>query len=433
MRVEIRVVTLPAFQRTHFSTGVFMKRQSERLSDLAIKQSKPAESKVRILPDGNGLRLMLHPNGIKAWQFRTKRTGKETTIQIGTYPGVSLAQARKEASALREILRQGRDPVMERRANRARKLVATETTFQAVAEALLLVKAKNVSSTYLEKLSGAFKANLYPCIGKIPIQEIDSPMLRGALHRIEARGSLDMLANVRRWAGEVFDFAKANGQFKGDNPAHALVKNIFAIHTREHMKALPWEAMPDFLYHLEFFRGEGATLAAVKMLLLTAVRPGEVRGAHWAEFDLKSAQWTIPATRMKSRKPHLVPLSRQAITALEELRLLTGHSEFLFPARVGAKTDTLSDMALLKAVRRAADDSSLTAHGFRATFRTHAEESGKWSFEVMEAALAHGKKNTVVGSYARATHYDARIKLMQWWADELDTMRSLATAVRDAA
>lgn len=242
-----------------------------------------------------------------------------------------------------------------------------------------------------------------------------------------------MLANVRRWAGEVFDYAKANGQFKGDNPAHALVKNIFAQHTREHMKALPWQAMPDFLYGLDLARGEGSTIAAVKFLLLTGVRPGEIRGARWEEIDLVSVRWTIPASRMKARRPHLVPLSRQAVSVLLELRTLTGHGEYLFPARVGAKADTLSDMALLKAVRRAANDDTLTAHGFRATFRTHAEESGKWSFEVMEAALAHSKKNTVVGSYARATHYDARIKLMQWWADELDAMRVLVTPARDAA
>jgi integrase len=410
-----------------------MTRLAERLNDLAIRQSKPDEHKVKILPDGNGLRLVIYPNGVKAWQFRTKRTGKETTLQIGAYPGVSLAMARKEAAALRETLRQGRDPITERRAARARKRIATETTFEAVAESLLSVKEKNVSPAYLEKLRGAFKANLYPRLGSIPIQDIDSPMLREALHRIEARGSLDMLANVRRWAGEVFDYAKANGQFKGDNPAHALVKNIFALHTREHMKALPWQAMPDFLYRLDLARGEGATITAVKLLLLTGVRPGEIRGARWEEIDLASTRWVIPASRMKARRPHHVPLSRQALIILKELQTLTGHSEYLFPARVGAKADTLSDMALLKAVRRAANDDTLTAHGFRASFRTHAEESGKWSFEVMEAALAHGKKNTVVGSYARATHYDARTKLMQWWADELDTMRALATHVRDVA
>lgn len=401
-----------------------MKRQVERLSDLAVKQAKPAEDKVKILQDGNGLRLMVHPNGIKAWQFRTRRTGRETTIQIGTYPGVPLAQARREATALREMLRQGRDPVTERRAERIRKQVTTETTFQAVADAMLAVKAKNVSPAYLDKLRGAFKANLYPRLGMFPIQDIEAPLLREALRRIEARGSLDMLSNVRRWAGEVFDFAKANGQFKGDNPAHALVKNIFATHTREHMKALSWEAIPYFLKRLDVARGEGATIGAVKLLLLTAVRPGELRGARWEEFDIKAARWTIPATRMKARTPHMVPLSKQAIALLKDLWLLTGHSEHLFPARVGSRAHTLSDVALLKAVRRAADDHTVTAHGFRATFRTHAEESGKWAFEVMEAALAHGKKSTVVGSYARATHYEARIKLMQWWADQLDANNS---------
>jgi integrase len=234
---------------------------------------------------------------------------------------------------------------------------------------------------------------------------------------------LDMLKFVLRIAGEVFDLAKSSGQFKGDNPAHALRNNVFARHKKGQMMALPWSDMAGFLHRLDGCYGEFHTICCVRLMMLAATRPGEARGARWEEFDLDSACWTIPAERMKGRKEHRVPLAHQTVTMLRELLPLTGKGEFLFPGQRGAKTPILSDMALLKAVRRTAGHDKVDAHGFRAVFRTHAEESGLWSFEVMEAALAHGKKNAVVGSYARATHYPQRAKLAQWYADELDRIK----------
>lgn len=373
-----------------------------------------------VLSDGDGLRLLIYPNGIKSWQFRTKKNGKETTIQIGNYPAISLALARTEAAAIREKVRQGRDPVTERRADKARMQASAETTFEAVAEELFAVKKKNLSPSYSEKFRGAVTANLFPRIGKLPIQEIDSPILLESLKHIEARGSLDMLGFVRRCAGEIFNLAKATGRFKGDNPAEALKKNIFANHEGEYMSALKWEDMPGFLHRLDGMHGEFATIAALRLLMLTACRPGEVRGARWEEFDLKKAQWTIPASRMKKRVYHIVPLAKQTVKLIEKLREVTGHSDYLFPSQPGSKREIISDMTLLKAARRHSIDQSITAHGFRATFRTHTEESELWPEGVMEAALAHSKKNATLGAYARATHLRTRTNLAQWYADELD-------------
>lgn len=398
----------------------------ERLSAVEVKQAKPDPTgKARILADGGGLRLVIRANGAKYWQFKTAKGGKETTLQLGVFPTVSLSKAREEAAKLREQQSDGLDVVTERRLGALDRKAKQDTTFQAVVDELVAVKKKNgISESYAEKLEGAIKANLTPELGKLPIQKIEAPFLKKVLRPIEARGSLDMLGFVLRIAGETFDLAKSNGTFKGDNPAHALRSNVFTKHKRGHMAALDWSEMNGYMHRLDACRGTFANIVCIRLILLTATRPGEVRGARWAEFDLDKACWTIPAERMKSRKVHRIPLARQTVAMLRELHQLTGEGEYLFPGKLGAASPIVSDMAILKAVRRTAGHDNVDAHGFRAVFRTHAEESGLWSFEVMEAALAHGKKDQVVGSYARATHYDQRVKLAQWYADQLDAVKN---------
>lgn len=406
-----------------------MTRQANRLSDLIIRQAKPDTEgkKTIILADGYGLRLVVFPNGRKYWQFRTASGGKESTAQIGIYPDMRLESARNEAKRLRELVREGRSPVAERRVSKLRNRTATATTFKSVADELLAFKKKSCSPAYYKKVSGGIKANLLPMLGALPIDSIDAPVLREALRKIEARGSLEMLGNVRRWAGEIFDYAKANGSFKGDNPSSALARNVFERHQGEKMKALDWAEMPAFMAALQTLKAEPETIAAIRLLLLTACRPGEVLGARWDEFDIEAARWEIPAERMKARKPHAVPLSKQALAVLAELRKLTGDREFLFPSRPGSKGKSLSGAALLKAVRRAAGR-KIHAHGLRSVFSTYVAESLKWPDAVKEAALSH-VKHGIEGAYDRATHYMERIKLMQWWASKLDTAAKGAQVV----
>lgn len=399
----------------------------ERLSAIEVKNAKPnPDGKARILADGGGLRLCIKPNGAKYWQFRSKSGGKETTLQLGTFPRMSLAEARIEANRLRRQKDDGLNPAIERKFEDAQRKAESNATFKSVAERLLEAKESNgISESYLNKIKQGLNANLYGDLGDLPIQRITSPLLKTSLMPIQKRGSTDMLRFILRIAGEVFDYAKTDGLFSGDNPAHALRKNVFAQHRSAHMEALDWSRMNAYMNKLDTCGGEFSTVCCLKLLILTGCRPGEARGAKWSEFDLENACWTIPAERMKARKTHKIPLARQTLAMLKELQQVTGHKEFLFPGQRGAKTETLSDMALLKCARRAdSADSKITAHGFRAVFRTHAEESGLWPFEVMEAALAHGKQNSVVAAYARATHYDQRIKLAQWYAYELDKVKS---------
>jgi integrase len=397
-----------------------MARQAYRLTDLEIRQAKPDRNGIKrlVLLDGYGLRLVITPAGRKYWQFKTAAGGKEQLVQLGIYPAMGLDDARKRSDEVRGVVREGRSPVIEGRILKIRNRTQTATTFEGVAIELLEGKAKNVSPAYYKKISGAIKANLYPMLGPLPIQSIDAPILRAALRKIEERGSLEMLGNVRRWAGEVFDLAKANGQFKGDNPATSLLRNVFKKHSGERMRALDWIEIPDFMKGLDSMSGELSTAIAVRLILLTACRPGEVRGAKWTEFDVDGARWEIPGERMKMRQMHAVPLSRQVLALLGDLRKLTGHSEYLFPARVGAAAKHITDMTVLKAVKRAAGR-DVHAHGLRAVFSTHVGESLKWPDAVKEAALAH-YKGGVEGKYDRATHYKERAKLMQWYADEID-------------
>jgi integrase len=398
-----------------------MARLAYRLTDLECRQAKPSpDGKKRlVLPDGYGLRLAVHPSGSKHWQFKTAAGGKESTLQLGRYPDMGLDDARAEAAKMRGIVRDGRSPVTESRIRKIKNKVSTATTFEGIASELLEGKKKNVSEAYYKKMSGSIRANLYPLLGPLPIQSIDAPILREALRKIEARGALELLGNVRRWAGEVFDLAKANGQFSGDNPAAALLRNVFKKHKGERMRALEWSEVAGFSKGLDSMAGEPATALAVRMVMLTACRPGEVRGAKWSEFDIDGARWEIPAERMKKRQMHAVPLSRQVLALLAELRQLTGHSEYLFPARVGATAKHITDMTVLKAVKRAAAR-DVHAHGLRAVFSTHVSDSLKWPDVVKEAALAH-YKGGVEGKYDRATHYKERVKLMQWYADEVDS------------
>lgn len=403
-----------------------MVRTKAKLTALEVKQAKPdPRGKNKVLADGDGLRLLVHPSGAKYWQFRKTQNNKETTLQIGSYPTMDLASARDEAEKLRKQAAAGKNLMVERRLEEQRSRESAETTFKSVATELLELKnANGISPSYYKKIAQAFEANLYPKLGAFPIDKIDAPLFKSILKPIEARESFDMLRFMLQIGGEVFDYAKSNGKFTGDNPAHVLRKNVFPKHKRQKMKALPWEEMVGFLNRLDGFRGEYVTNCCIHLVLWTALRPSEARLGEWSEIDFENASWTIPAIRMKARKEHKVPLPKQAIAMLKELRLFVGDtSKFLFPTQRGAKGGVITDITLLKAVRRAVGHDNVDVHGFRAVFRTHAAETLKWDFDVLEAALAHGKKNPIVEAYDRATHFATRRLLAQWYADELDRVK----------
>lgn len=409
-----------------------------RLTDAQCRNAKPrSDGKALVLPDGDGLRLVVKPHGTKEWQVRFTIAGspdtprKESALSLGQYPAIGLPIARAERDRINAQAKAGKNPTVERQLEIIRQASERDSTFRTIAKEMVDLKTRNnLSAKYLKKVDGIFRSCLFPTLGNLPVQEITSPILKATLKPIEDRGKLDLLNDARRLSKEVFDLAKSNGQFVGDNPAECLKNNVFAKHRRENRMALPWSEMNGFLHRLDAGRLNPETVACIKLMMLTATRPGEAREARWSEFDLDNAVWCIPAERMKTRKEHRIPLATQLIATLRELHHLTGEKAFLFPAQRGSKASCLTDMGLLKAIRIVAGHDLVDAHGFRATFRTYAEESGRWSFEVMEAALSHGKKSAVVAAYARATHYPERAKLAQWYADELDRAKRGAVIIR---
>jgi integrase len=238
-----------------------------------------------------------------------------------------------------------------------------------------------------------------------------------------------MLNTTWRICREIFDTAKADGRFIGDNPATSL-KATMKKHVGKNRKALPWEAMNGFLHRLDAGRLNPETIACIRLMMMTATRPGEAREATWAEFNLDAALWSIPAARMKTRKPHVIPLSHQCVSALRTLHVITGHGECLFPSQRGSKAKTLSNMGLLQGIRAIAGTDDVDAHGFRATFRTHAEEANLWTEAAMEGALGHGKKDAVKAAYDRAKHLPERTKLAQWYSDQLDLAQHGAKVIK---
>ena len=414
-----------------------MGKGNNYLTDLECRNAKPrADGKALILPDGDGLRLVVKPHGAKEWQMRftvaaaDQGPRKESALSLGQYPAVGLPAARKARDAIKAQSRAGKNPTVERNLDAIKQAADRAATFRSIAAELVTAKVKDgISSKYAKKIDSIFRSCLFPLIGDLPIQEISSSILKAALKPIEARGKLDLLADALRISKEVFNLAKSDDRYIGDNPAEALKTNIFPKHRGQNRKALPWAEMNGFLHRLDAGRLQTETTSCIKLLMTTGTRPGESREARWVEFDLEAAKWTIPAERMKSRKEHCVPLSVQTVAMLKELHLLTGEREYLFPGQRGSKAGVFTDMGLLKAIRVVAGHDLVDAHGFRATFRTYAEESGKWSFEVMEAALAHGKKTATIAAYARATHYAERAKLAQWYADELDQAKRGAVII----
>lgn len=399
------------------------------LTDAACKAATPrTDGKALILPDGAGLRLVVKPHGAKEWQARYTIAGKESAISLGQYPSTGLSAAREAARNIKAQVKSGINPVKQRQLDALNTATAQDTTFKRVAgewlqnkkEGIGTASGRPISASYQKKIEGLLSANLFPLLGDVPIQQITPPILKAALVPIGERGSLDALATCRRIAGEIFNLAKSDGRYIGDNPYQCLA---FRKHEKGERKALAWEAMNGFLHRLDAGRVQHATTICINLMIMTACRPGEARNAEWKEFDLDERLWTIPAARMKSRKPHTIPLSTQCVEKLRSLKPLTGHREHLFPSQLGSNAKTLSDMGLLGAVRIVAGTNDVDAHGFRATFRTHAEESGLWSFDAMECALSHGKKNAVVAAYARATHLEERKRLAQWYSDQLDTAK----------
>jgi len=401
---------------------------AKQLTDTAIRKAAAADRLVK-LSDGGGLQLWITPGGGKYWNFAYRFAGKQKKLAIGPYGtppgGVSLQAARTRRDEAKALLREGTDPSAEKRRSKAARAETQANTFAVVADELLAKKKQNrVATATVEKLEwllGIAKASL----GPQPIADISASEALRVLRPLEAAGKLETARRLRAVIGGVFRYAIATARADAD-PTLALRGAIATPKPKHRAAIIEPVAFGGLLRAIDGFQGQPVTKAALQLLALLACRPGELRHATWQEFDLENRVWQIPAARTKMRRAHRIPLARQAVSILQALHPITsrGVGGLVFPG-IRVVTRPISENTLGAALRRLGYSSEeMVAHGFRSTFSTLANESGKWSVNAIEAALAHIEPNAVRRAYARGDYWDERVRLMEWWADYLDTLRN---------
>jgi len=392
------------------------------LNDLEIRKAAAGEKIVK-MSDGGGLQLWVTPDGAKRWRMAYRFDGKQKTLAIGVYPEIGLKDARDARDKARRLLKEGADPSVAKKIQKSARALAIADTFEAIAADLMDKKRREGrADRTLNKVEWLLSL-AKPSIGARPIAEISAPEILAALRRVEARGRQETARRLRATIGEVFRYAVATGRAQGD-PTGAL-KGALAVPVVKHRAAIVEpKAFGALLRAIAGYDGAPETRIALELLALTFVRPGELRAAEWTEFDLDAAVWSIPAEKMKMRRPHRVPLAPRAVVLLRELRELTGAGRYLFPSARSADR-CMSENTINAALRRLGfTQDEMSGHGFRAAASSMLNESGDWHADAIERQLAHVDNDSVRRAYARADFWEERIEMMAWWAERCGKMRS---------
>lgn len=391
-------------------------------SDATIRTLKAREKAYKVF-DFDGLLITVKPTGSRLWHFKYRIAGKEKLLSLGIYPSVGLAQARTARDNARALLAAGEDPGRVKQDRKREDQERRGNTFQRAAEAYTSKMLKEgKAATTLSKtawLLGIANAE----IGNAPMSEITSPVVLRCLRKVEAKGNYETAKRLRALIGAVFRYAIANGNAETD-PTYSLRDVLIRPTITPRAAITHAKALGGLLRAVDGFHGQVSTRIGLQLLALLAQRPGELRNAKWAEFDLEAAIWSIPAERMKMRRPHRVPLPIQAVALLKDLHKLTGSGDLIFPSLVSS-IRPMSENTLNTALRRiGVAKEEMTSHGFRATFSTLANESGLWNPDAIERAPVHIEGNQVRKAYARGEHWEERIRMSDWWAGFLDEVRA---------
>ncbi|EPB9281107.1 tyrosine-type recombinase/integrase [Escherichia coli] len=387
------------------------------LTDIQIKRAKP-QDKPYTLNDGQGLSLLINPDGSKGWRFRFRFAGKARLMSFGSYDIVSLAEAREKREVARRQVANGIDPVQERKAQKLAQKLSTENSFEAVSREWHAAKADRWTVAYREEIIKTFEQDVFPFIGKRPIAEIKPLELLEVLKRIEKRGALEKTRKVRQRCGEVFRYAIITGRAEY-NPAPDLAIAL-AVPKQKHHPYLSEEELPHFVRDLETYTGSIITKNATKIVMLTGVRTQEMRFATWEEINLEKGIWEIPAERMKMRRPHIVPLSTQVIEIFQQLKPITEHYPYIFIGR-NNRTKPISKESVSQVIELLGYKGRATGHGFRHTMSTILHEHG-FNSAWIELQLAHADKNNIRGTYNHALYLDRRRDMLQWYADKFSLL-----------
>ncbi len=391
------------------------------LSDASVRAAKPRATQFKLFDEG-GLFLIVRPSGGKLWRLKYRHLGKEQQLSVGVFPDVGLKEARKRRDAAREMIANGLNPSFEKKRAAVAALVGAANTFKAVADEFIAKREQEGVKSITADKARWLLALLEPALGQRPIAEIEPYELLAVLKKVELSGRHETAKRLLSFSGRVFRFGVATTRARR-NIAADLQGALISPTVKHHAAILEPQAVGGLLRAIDGFDGHPLTQWALQLSPHLFVRPGELRQALWAEIDLEGAVWRIPGRRMKMNREHVVPLSTQVIYIFKQIRELTGDEGYVFPS-VRTSRRPMSENTLNAALRRMGYGSDeMTSHGFRSTASTLLNESGKWTTDAIERALAHGDADSVRAAYHRGAHWAERVRMAQWWSNHLDGLR----------
>jgi integrase len=390
------------------------------LTDTEIKKAKPGIKPAK-MSDEKGLYLLVNPTGSKLWRWKYRVDGKEKLMALGNYPDVSLAQARDKRDQARKQLAMAVDPMAQKKADNIARKLSQEHSFAAVARDWWAQWKASRSDNHTASVMRRLEADVFPAIGARPVSEIQAPELVAMAKAIAARGALDIAKRALQTSGQVFRYAIAHGKASRNPATDIKPSDVLETRKKQNYARIDGKELPDLLRRIEGYQGAAVTRLAMKLMALTFVRTSELIEAEWREVDLDAAEWRIPAERMKMNMPHIVPLSAQAVEILRTLQLISGHSKLLFPGERDHEK-AMSNNTILGALKRMGYQGRMTGHGFRGVASTLLHEMG-FDHAHIELQLAHQERNEVSAAYNHATYLAPRRKMMQQWANYLDSCK----------
>jgi len=401
------------------------------LTDIKVKSIKPTDKSVKVT-DGQGMFLLVKPSGAKYWRFQYRFSGKQKVLALGVYPTISLADARRKRDEARKLISNGIDPSEKKKEDKIEQSGAL--TFEAVARNWH-ANNKKWSEDHSKRVLKSLEDNLFPFIGKRNIADLKTRDLLAPVRTVEMSGRIEVASRLQQRTTAIMRYAVQSGLLDY-NPAQEMAGAV-ATAKRIHRPALNFDRIPELLGHIECYKGRKLTKLAVQLTLLVFIRSSELRFARWSEIDFESAMWTIPAERdplpgvkhshrgSKMHTPHLVPLSRQSLKVLEEIREISGDRELVFIGDHDPRKP-MSENTVNKALRAMGYDTKVDVcgHGFRTMACSSLIESGLWTKDAVERQMSHVERNSVRAAYIhKAEHLDERRLMLQWWADYLDILQ----------
>ena len=387
------------------------------LTNIAINKAAPKDKPYK-LSDAGGLFLYITPAGGKSWRWKYRVNGKEKTMTFGLYPDIGLAQARELHAQARKDRALGSDPMVERMTTKLVRRIAADNSFSSVALAWHEQWRTARNARHADYVLRRLQSDVFPILGARPISEIQAIELVGMVKKITARGALDIAKRCYQTCGQVFRYAVAHGLARSNPVTNVKPSDILPSRKRENFARIGDKELPELMRQIEAYQGAAITRLAMKLMALTFVRTSELIGARWEEFDFEKEQWRIPASRMKMKTEHIVPLAPQTLEVLLTLKLITGHSKLLFPGERDHEK-CMSNNTILAALRRMGYHGRMTGHGFRGVASTILHEQG-FEHEHIELQLAHMERNAVSAAYNHAKYLKQRTDMMKAWAKYLE-------------